>query len=80
MGVIEGDFYVRPQRTACQVGQPSMLAAGNEGKVVHEFFIEPAGKVDALLEAEVNGEDRKPEFKDIAPGETAEPDWKKEGG
>jgi hypothetical protein len=56
-----------------------MLAVGNEDKAVHEFFIEPAGKVDAPLEAEVNGEDRESEFKDIASGETAEPDWKKVG-
>jgi uncharacterized cupredoxin-like copper-binding protein len=42
---------------------------------VHEFVIEPAGKVDELLEAEVNGEERESEIEDIAPGQTAELEW-----
>jgi hypothetical protein len=28
VGVIEGDFYVRPQRTTFQVGQPYVFAVG----------------------------------------------------
>jgi uncharacterized cupredoxin-like copper-binding protein len=75
VGVIEGDFYVRPQRTTFQVGQPYIFAVGNEGAAVHEFVIEPAGKVDEPLEAEVNGEERESEIEDIAPGETAELEW-----
>jgi len=75
VGVIEGDFYVRPQRTTFQVGQPYLFAVGNEGAAVHEFVIEPAGKVDEPLEADVNGEERESEIEDIAPGETAELEW-----
>jgi len=75
VGVIEGDFYVRPQRTTFQVGQPYVFAVGNEGAAVHEFVIEPAGKVDEPLEAEVNGEDRESEIEDIAPGQSAELEW-----
>jgi uncharacterized cupredoxin-like copper-binding protein len=75
VGVIEGDFYVRPERTTFQVGQPYVFAVGNEGAAVHEFVIEPAGKVDEPLEAEVNGEDRESEIEDIAPGEAAELEW-----
>src|SRR5215207_8812756 len=75
VGVIEGDFYVRPQRTTFQVGQPYVFAVGNEGAAVHEFVIEPAGKVDEPLEAEMNGEERESEIEDSAPGETAELDW-----
>jgi uncharacterized cupredoxin-like copper-binding protein len=75
VGVVEGDFYVRPQRTTFQVGQPYVFAVGNEGAAVHEFVIEPAGKVDEPLEAEVNGEERESEIEDIAPGETAELEW-----
>ena len=51
MGVIEGDSYVRPQRTTFQVGQPYVFSVGNEGAEVHEFVIEPAGANDAPLEA-----------------------------
>src|SRR4051812_34258812 len=43
VGVIEGDFYVRPQRTTFQVGQPYVFSVGNEGTEVHELVIEPAG-------------------------------------
>jgi len=75
VGVIEGNFYVRPQRTTFQVGQPYVFAVGNEGQEVHEFVIEPAGADDAPLEAEVNGEERESEIEDIAPGETAELEW-----
>jgi len=75
VGVIEGDFYVRPERTTFQVGQPYVFAVGNEGAAVHEFVIEPAGKVDEPLEAEVNGEERESEIEDIAPGETDELEW-----
>jgi len=75
VGVIEGDFYVRPQRTTFQVGQPYLFAVGNEGAAVHEFVIEPAGKVDEPLEADANGEERESEIEDIAPGETAELEW-----
>jgi uncharacterized cupredoxin-like copper-binding protein len=75
VGVVEGDFYVRPQRTTFRVGETYIFAVGNEGAEVHEFVIEPAGEVDAPLEAEVNGEDRESEIEDIAPGETAELEW-----
>jgi uncharacterized cupredoxin-like copper-binding protein len=75
VGVIEGDFYVRPQRTTFQVGESYIFAVGNEGAEVHEFVIEPAGEVDAPLEAEVNGEERESEIEDIAPEETAELEW-----
>ena len=75
VGVIEGEFYVRPQRTTFQVGQPYVFAVGNEGQEVHELVIEPAGADDAPLKAEVNGEERESEAEDIAPGETAELEW-----
>jgi uncharacterized cupredoxin-like copper-binding protein len=75
VGVIEGDFYVRPQRSSFQVGQPYVFAVGNEGAAVHEFVIEPAGAVDEPLEAEVNGEERESEIEDIAPGATADLAW-----
>jgi uncharacterized cupredoxin-like copper-binding protein len=73
--VIEGDFYVRPQRTTFQVGQPYVFSVGNEGTEVHELVIEPAGADDAPLEAEVNGQERESELEDLAPGETAELEW-----
>ena len=75
VGVIVDDFYVRPERTTFQVGQPYVFAVGNEGEAVHEFVIEPAGAVDKPLEAEANGEERESEIEDIAPGETAELEW-----
>ena len=75
VGVIEGDFYVRPQLATYQVGQPYVFAVGNEGAAVHEFVIEPAGAVDKPLEAEGNGEERESEIEDITPGETAELEW-----
>src|SRR5215213_8108791 len=59
VGVIEAEYYVRPELTTFQVGQTYIFAVGNEGKLVHEFVIEPAGKIDEPLEAEVNGEERK---------------------
>jgi len=74
VGVIEGEFYVRPERTSFQVGQTYIFAVGNEGVAVHEFVIEPAGAVDKPLE-EANGEERESEIEDIAPGETAELEW-----
>jgi len=75
VGVVEGDFYVHPQRTTFRVGETYIFAVGNEGAAVHEFVIEPAGKVDEPLEAEVNGEERESEIEDIAPGETDELEW-----
>lgn len=75
VGVVEGEFYVRPQRTSFRVDEPYIFAVGNEGAEVHEFVIEPAGEVDAPLEAEVNGEERESEIEDIAPGQTAELEW-----
>jgi uncharacterized cupredoxin-like copper-binding protein len=75
VGVIVDDFVVRPQRTTFQVGETYIFAVGNEGAAVHEFVIEPAGKVDEPLEAEVNGEERESEIEDIAPGETDELEW-----
>ena len=75
VGVIEGEFYVRPQRTSFRVGEPYVFAVGNEGVEVHEFVVEPAGAGDKPLEAEVNGEERESEIEDIAPGQTAELEW-----
>jgi len=75
VGVVEGDFYVRPQRTTFRAGETYIFAVGNEGAAVHEFVIEPAGKVDEPLEAEENGEERESELEDISPGETAELEW-----
>jgi uncharacterized cupredoxin-like copper-binding protein len=75
VGVIEGEFYVRPQRTSFRVGEPYVFAVGNEGAEVHEFVVEPAGAGDKPLEAEVNGEERESEIEDIAPGQTAELEW-----
>ena len=75
VGVVEGDSYVHPQRTTFRVGQPYVFAVGNEGAAVHEFVIEPAGKVDEPLEADVNGEERESEIEDIAPGETDVLEW-----
>jgi len=75
VGVVEGDFYIRPQRTTFKVGETYIFSVGNEGAAVHEFVIEPAGKVDEPLEAEVNGEERESEIEDISPGETAELEW-----
>jgi uncharacterized cupredoxin-like copper-binding protein len=75
VGVIEGDFYVRPQRTTFRVDEPYVFAVGNEGAAVHEFVIEPAGAVDEPLEADVNGEERESEIEDIAPGQTKELEW-----
>jgi uncharacterized cupredoxin-like copper-binding protein len=75
VGVIEGDFYVRPQHTSFRVDEPYIFAVGNEGAEVHEFVIEPAGEIDAPLKAEVNGEERESEIEDIAPGQTAELEW-----
>ena len=73
--VIVDDFVVQPQRTTFRVGETYIFAVGNEGEAVHEFVIEPAGKVDEPLEAEVNGEERESEIEDIAPGETDELEW-----
>src|SRR5215203_3181476 len=75
VGVIEAEYYVRPELTTFQVGQTYIFAVGNEGTLVHEFVIEPAGKVDEPLEAEVNGEERESEIEDIAPGQTSELEW-----
>ena len=75
VGVILGEFYVRPQRTTFRVGESYVFAVGNEGQEVHEFVIERAGEVDAPLEVEVNGEEREAELEDIAPGQTAELEW-----
>src|SRR5215207_8022876 len=75
VGVIEGDFYVRPQRATFQVGETYIFAVGNEGAAVHEFVIEPAGKVDEPLKAEVNGKEQESEIEDIAPGQSAELEW-----
>jgi uncharacterized cupredoxin-like copper-binding protein len=76
VGVIEGEYYVRPELTTFQVGQTYIFAVGNGGQLVHEFVIEPAGSTEeAALEAEVNGEEREAEIEDIAPGQTAELEW-----
>jgi uncharacterized cupredoxin-like copper-binding protein len=76
VGVIEGDYYIRPELTTFQVGQTYVFAIGNEGKDLHEFVIEPAGsEEEAALEAEVDGEEREAEVEDLAPGDTAELEW-----
>jgi uncharacterized cupredoxin-like copper-binding protein len=79
VGVIEGEYYVRPELTTFQVGQTYIFAVGNEGQAVHEFVIEPAGsEEEAALEAEEgaeNGEEREAEIEDIASGQTAELEW-----
>ena len=75
VGVVEGEYYVRSELTTFQVGQSYIFAVGNEGKLAHEFVIEPAGADDAPLEAEVNGEERESEVEDIAPGQTGELEW-----
>ena len=56
VGVIEGEYFVRPELTTFQVGQTYIFAVGNEGQEVHEFVIEPAGsEEEAALEAEEGG-------------------------
>jgi len=75
VGVVEGDFYVRPQRTTFRVGETYIFTVGNEGTVMHEFVIQPAGADDAPLKAEVNGKEQESEIEDIAPGETDELEW-----
>jgi len=75
VGVIEGDFSVRPQRTTFQVGQPYVFAVGNAGQAVHEFVIEPAGANDAPFAVDVNGKEQESEIEDIAPGEIDELQW-----
>jgi len=75
VGVIVDDFVVRPQRTTFRVGETYIFAVGNEGAAVHEFVIEPAGKVDEPLESEINGQKRESEVEDIAPGETDVLEW-----
>jgi uncharacterized cupredoxin-like copper-binding protein len=73
--VVEGDFTVRPQRTSFRVGETYVFAVGNAGQEVHEFVIEPAGKDDEPLKAEVNGKEQESEVEDLAPGETGELEW-----
>jgi uncharacterized cupredoxin-like copper-binding protein len=75
VGIVEGDSYVRPQRTTFRVGETYIFTVGNEGTEVHEFVIEPAGVDDAPLEAEVNGKEQESEIEDIAPGEIDELEW-----
>jgi uncharacterized cupredoxin-like copper-binding protein len=76
VAVIAGEYYIRPERTTFRVGEPYVFAVGNEGQLVHEFVIEPAGSTEeAALEAEVDGEEREAEIEDIAPGQTAELEW-----
>ena len=71
VGVIEGEYFVRPELTTFQVGQTYIFAIGNEGQEVHEFVIEPAGSEEearsrrrrggARREGEENGEEREAE-------------------
>ncbi len=76
VGVLEGDYYIRPELTTFQVGQTYVFAIGNEGQNLHEFVIEPAGSDEEdALEAEVNGEEREAEVEDLAPGVTSELEW-----
>jgi uncharacterized cupredoxin-like copper-binding protein len=76
VGVVEGEYFIRPELTTFQVGQTYVFAVGNEGQLVHEFVIEPAGsEEEAALEAEVDGAEREAEIEDIAPGQTAELEW-----
>jgi uncharacterized cupredoxin-like copper-binding protein len=76
VGVIEGDYYIRPELTTFQVGLTYIFAIANEGRDLHEFVIEPAGsEEEAALEADENGEEREAEVEDLAPGQTAELEW-----
>ena len=76
VGVSEGEYYVRPELTTFQVGQTYIFTVGNEGKLVHEFVIEPAGsEEEAALEADEGSEEREAEIEDIAPGQVAELEW-----
>jgi uncharacterized cupredoxin-like copper-binding protein len=76
VGVIEGDYYIRPELSTFQVGQTYIFAIANEGPDIHEFVIEPAGsEEEAALEAEVNGEEQEAEVEDLAPGTSAELEW-----
>ena len=75
VGVVVEEFAVRPQRTSLRVNEPYIFAVGNAGTVTHEFVIEPAGAVDAPLEAKINGEEQESELEDIAPGTTKELAW-----
>jgi uncharacterized cupredoxin-like copper-binding protein len=76
VSVLEGEYYIRPDRTTFRVGETYVFAVANEGQLVHEFVIEPAGSAEeAALEAEVAGDEREAEIEDIAPGQTAELEW-----
>lgn len=76
IGVIEGEYFVRPERTTFRVGETYIFAVRNVGTVVHEFVIEPAASAEeAALEAEIDGEEREGEIEDLAPGQTAELEW-----
>lgn len=75
VGVLEGEFYIEPERMTFRVGETYVFAVGNEGTVVHEFVLEPAGSTEeAPLEAE-DGEAREAEIEEIEPGQTAELEW-----
>ena len=73
VGVREGEFYVRPERTTFQVGQPYVFAVGNEGTMEHEFIIEPPGGDEEDALKGTGGKVAKVEG--IAPGKTAELAW-----
>ena len=76
VGVLEGEYYVRPDRTSFRVGETYIFAVANEGQEVHEFVIEPPGsEEEAALETDEDGEAREGEIEDIAPGQTAELEW-----
>ena len=76
VGVSEGEYYVRPELTTFQVRQTYIFAVGNEGQLVHEFVIEPAGSTEeSALEADEDGEEQEAEIEDIAPGQAAELAW-----
>jgi uncharacterized cupredoxin-like copper-binding protein len=76
VAVREGEFSIDAAQTTFQVGVTYIFAIGNEGTMVHEFVIEPAGATEEdALEAEVGGEDREAEIEDIAPGQTMELEW-----
>jgi uncharacterized cupredoxin-like copper-binding protein len=73
VGVREAEFYVRPERTTFQVGQPYVFAVGNEGTMEHEFIIEPPGADEEDALKGTGGKVAKVEG--IAPGKTAELAW-----
>jgi uncharacterized cupredoxin-like copper-binding protein len=59
------DFSITPSKTTVKAGEPVTFVAVNEGTLVHEVVVEPAGAVDEPLEMD----GREAEIEDIHPGE-----------